>query len=143
MTNDAWRGRPTVLRITPHGLAPRPGAFVPAERLAGVEVRSWSPEHLRLGPLAWIGISLQLDDGTEVCAPSLLRSPAELKLPRRPPAPATVEWRSRDSPAWRALEDDGDASVEWSAATDEAVRMRIEALIRGTLRPRTESGSDS
>lgn len=123
-----------VFRVTPDGVALGGGAYVPAARFVDIELRQWVVLPFSLQESRWVGLSVILDDGRELCVPSVTRDVRTV-----PFSNAAVELSADGGASWFELAEPDGSPLAWTAQTDEAVLSALRDRIDGILDPRGEA----
>jgi hypothetical protein len=121
--------RPGVeFRVTTEGIWLSPRAFVPAARYVDIELRRWTVLPWSAQETSWVGLSVVLDDGRELCVPSVTRA-----LHSESPTNHPVELSTNGGRRWFELPGPNGMPLRWTAASDAAVLAVLRDRIDGML----------
>lgn len=117
-------------RVTEAGIWLSRRAFVPAARYVDIELRRWTVLPWSAQETSWVGLSVVLDDGRELCVPSITR---QLRSSGRENHP--VELSTDGGAGWVELAGPGNAPLAWTPDSDTDVLAALRDRIDGILNP--------
>lgn len=123
--------------VTPAGISLAGGAFVPAGRYVDIELRQWIVLPYSTQEVRWVGLSVLLDDGRELCVPTVTREVRSVSDVNAP-----IDLSVDGGGTWFELPGPDGSPLAWTASTDDAVLSALRDRIDGILDPRAAASRE-